>query len=382
MDFDFPADTLMLRDMLRRFVEKEARPLEMKYFNSGALEPEERARLRRAIEQLGLWGILAPEEFGGGGLDAVTGCMLEEELGKTFLPVDLGEPPAVLYACAGRQVREYLEPAMEGSRRGILALREPAAPAGQPEALKSSATPGGEVYLLNGRKRLSVAPEPQDFLIVYANIPSANLENGAQSGLTAFLVDANASGLRLHLQPEKRVSPELILEDCPVSREQVLGEPGQALSLGAAAAPLAWIRLGARYIGMAHRLVEMSVAHAQEWVSLGAALSVRPAICRMLAELRVDVESARWLVYHAAWSLDSGKCENPANIAAQVRLGTGEMLKRAIDRTTMIFAGPGPAPEIEPGRLARSLVPAEALEVSLEYARARVAAGLLSAGKD
>jgi alkylation response protein AidB-like acyl-CoA dehydrogenase len=235
--------------------------------------------------------------------------------------------------------------------------------------------------LLNGRKRLSIAPDPQDFLIVYANIAPANLVDGAQSGLTAFLVDADATGLQLHAQPEKRVSPELVLEDCPVSREQVLGEPGRALNLGAEAAPLAWVRLGARYVGMAHRLVEMAVAHAQEWVSLGAALAVRPAVRRMLAELRVDVESARWLVYHAAWSLDSGKCENPAEMAAQVRLGTGEMLKRAIDRTTMIFAGPGPAPEIEPGRLARSLVPAEALEVSLEYARARVAAGMLSLEK-
>jgi hypothetical protein len=60
--------------------------------------------------------------------------------------------------------------------------------------------------------------------------------------------------------------------------------------------------------------------------------------------------------------------------AAQVRLATGELLQHAVDRATMIFAGPGPAPEIEPQRLVRSLVPADALELSLEYARAAIAA--------
>jgi acyl-CoA dehydrogenase len=220
---------------------------------------------------------------------------------------------------------------------------------------------------------LGAVPEAEDFLIIYAI-----LVDGAQPGLTAFLVEANAAGLRY----EKRGVPELFLEDCRVGREQVLGEPGQARLLGTEAAPQAWLRLGARYIGLAQRLSEMAAAHAREWISHGEALSIRPAIRRMLAELSVDIESARWLVYHAAWALDGGKCEQPDLIAAQVRLGTGEMLKRAIDRTTMIFAGPGPAPEIEPGRLARSLVPAEALELSLEYARARLAAGLLSVEKD
>jgi alkylation response protein AidB-like acyl-CoA dehydrogenase len=82
MEFDFPEDTLMLRDMLRRFLDKEAKPLEMQYFNTGELKIEERSRLRKAIEQLGLWGLTVAEEFGGGGLDLLTTCLIEEELGK------------------------------------------------------------------------------------------------------------------------------------------------------------------------------------------------------------------------------------------------------------------------------------------------------------
>ena len=108
MDFEFPDDTLMLRDMLRRFVQKEARPLEMDYFNTGSLKPEQRARLRRSVEQLGLWGYLAPEEFGGAALDMVTSCLIEEELGGTFLPLEMGNVPPMLYACQGDQVGKVL----------------------------------------------------------------------------------------------------------------------------------------------------------------------------------------------------------------------------------------------------------------------------------
>ena len=112
MDFTFPSDTLMLRDMLRRFLLKEARPLEMKYFQTGELDRQEQARLRQAVQQLGLWGLMVPEEFGGGGLDTVTACVIEEELGTTFVPVEMGEISPVLYACQGEQVTRFLEPAV------------------------------------------------------------------------------------------------------------------------------------------------------------------------------------------------------------------------------------------------------------------------------
>ena len=74
MDFEFSSDSQMLRDMVRRFVQKEARPLEMGYFTRGVLDPQEVVRLRFAVEQMGLWGLLVPERYGGGGLDLVSAC--------------------------------------------------------------------------------------------------------------------------------------------------------------------------------------------------------------------------------------------------------------------------------------------------------------------
>jgi acyl-CoA dehydrogenase len=361
MDFEFSSDALMLRDMLRRFVQKEARPLEMKFFNSGSLTLEERAHLRSGIEQLGLWNVTVPEKFGGGGLDALTMCLIEEELGRTFVPMEIGDVPPMLYACSGDQVTRFLEPALSGERRAIVAAREPSNHL-RPESWTTAASANGDGFLINGFKTLSTMPDEKDFLIVFAK--------GAV-GLTAFLLDANAQGLNASANGEI----VLRLRECRVGRDSILGEEGKALTLGSAAAPCMWIRMGARYVGIVERLIEMATDHARDWESLGAPLAARPAIQSMLAEMRVDVESARWLVYHAAWQADRG--EALQHVAAQVRLATGEMLQRAVDRVTMIYTGPSPQMDVR--RIVRSVVPPETLELALEYARGAIAAEMVSA---
>lgn len=365
MDFEFSPDTLMLRDLLRRFVQKEARPLEMKYFTAGDLTPEERARLRRAVEQMGLWGLTVPEAYGGGGLDLVSACLIEEELGQTFIPLEIGEVPAPLYACCGDQVGNYLEPALAGERRALIAAREPGRLRPEDWTTSARVIGAGEEYLLEGCKSLAFAPEADDFVILYAHAPQ---------GMTAFLLDYGIPGMKVVANGPA----SLILENCPVGKGAILGNPGEALSLGAGEAPRGWIRMGARYVGAVTRLIEMAVEHARTWVSLGEPLSVRPAIQRMLAEMRVEVESARWLVYHAAWLADAGQVKDLRSAAAQVRLATGEMLQRAVDRVTMIYTGPGPSPQIEPQRLAKALVPHETLDFALEQARGLLAAELLA----
>jgi acyl-CoA dehydrogenase len=364
MDFEFSSDALMLRDMLHRFVEDEAKPMEMKYFSTGALEASERARLRTVIEQMGLWGITVPEKYDGGGLDMVTACLLQEELGKTFLPIDLGEVPPLLYACQGDQVENFLKPALAGKRRAILAAREP--DAFKPEDWKTTATPDGSIYILNGKKLLSTMPTAQDFYVVLAKAPA---------GFSAFILDTNHPGTSVVAD----AGVSLQLEQCHTLTGSLLGECGQALKMGLDETPGVYIQLGARYVGLAQRLLEMSIEYAKSWTALGALLKERPAIKRMLAEIQVQIESTRWLVYHAAWLADKQRLSR--SVTAEVRLSTGEMLRRATDLVTMIYGGPGPSPEIEIHRYVYSTVPMEALEFGLECARTIIAANLLAASE-
>jgi alkylation response protein AidB-like acyl-CoA dehydrogenase len=384
MDFEFPEDTLMLRDMLRRFVQKEARPLEMDYFNTGALKPEQRDRLRRSIEQLGLWGYLAPEELGGMGLDMVTSCMIEEELGGTFVPLEMGNVPPMLYACRDDQVGKYLEPALDGSRKSIIAAREPGQAGVNPETWRTVAALSGDKYHIEGQKVLSIQPDPDDFFIVLALQEPETLPEDGTSGQTAFLLEPDTPGLSIQNKniqiTDGRTQSVIVLslQDCQAGQENILGEPGEALKLASGEAPRAIIRMGARYVGMVERLIEMASEHARDWVSLGASLAVRPAIQRMLAEMRVEVESVRWLVYHAAWLIDAKGDDMLRVLAAQVRLASGVMLKHAVDNATMVYTGPGPSPQIDPQRFVQSAVPMDALELGLEQARIVVANQMLS----
>ena len=365
MDFEFSSDAIMLRDMLRRFVEDEAKPLEMKYFSAGGLDSKERARLHTVIEQMGLWGITVPEKFGGGGLDLVTACLLEEELGRTFLPMDLGEAPPLLYACQGDQIKNFLEPTLAGKRHPLVAAREPNAIL--PEDWKTSATLEEQTYIINGDKSLSALPSKNDFLIVLAK---------TQDGVSAFIIEPTQSGVSV----SQNGSATLHLNHCHAESWSLLGASGQALSLGADVAFGASIRMSARYVGLASRLLEMAAAYAKSWTALGASLQERPYIQRMLAEMKVQIEGARWLVYHAAWLADTQGASHSS--AAEARLATGDLLKRTTDLMTMVYGGPAPSPEIELHRYVESVIPMDALEIGMNLARTAIAADVLATVKE
>jgi acyl-CoA dehydrogenase len=370
MDFEFPEDTLMLRDMLRRFIEKEAKPLEMKYFNSGELKVEERSRLRKAIEQLGLWGITVPEEYGGGGLDLLTTCLIEQELGKSFIPIDIGEVNPLLYTSNEYQIKKYLEPALTGERQAILAAREPNSKGFQPDEWLTKAEFLDDLYEITGCKLLDRVPGPDDFFIVITQI------NGHESGshrIAAFLVETDLSGVEISIDK----NPRLILKNCQVSHENMLGEPGTPLNLSREDTDRLYIRNGARYVGIGERLIEMASEHAKTWMMFEVPLGARPAIAKLLAEMKVDIECSKWFVYYAAWLHDERREDFSSATASQIRLATGEMLQRMIDRVTMVFVGPGPSSEVEPHRFVRGIVTSDAFNLALEQARAVIAEDVL-----
>jgi alkylation response protein AidB-like acyl-CoA dehydrogenase len=122
----------------------------------------------------------------------------------------------------------------------------------------------------------------------------------------------------------------------------------------------------------------MAVLYAKSWTSLGALLKERPPVQRMLAEVKVQIESVRWLVYHAAWMTDKQGPSRP--LAAEVRLAVGDLLSKATNLITMVYGGPGPSPQVELHRYVESTIPTEVLEYGLDCARLVIAAELMAAG--
>jgi len=355
MDFELDEDVIMIRDMMRRFVQKDAQPLEMLLFNEGELTPEQKETLKeKIIEQMGLWAVTVPEDFGGDELDMLSACLIEEELGKTFVPIDYGDISPVLFACNEDQEEDYLEAAVEGDRRPVLALREPNALT--PEGWQTTAVANGDGFVLNGRKLLGVKPREDDFFVVFAKV---------KEGVTAFLVEPDADGVQVDGKAE------IGFQDCELSKDAVLGEIGGGLKLGVEYLPHQQIKMGARYVGMAQRLLDMSAMYAKDWVSLGQPLALRPSVMRMIGEMAADVQAARYLVYHAAWLLDEE--EEAKHQAVMVRLFTGQLIRNAIDKTIMVHGGVGYLDRSPTLRMYRNLVPDEALEIGLENSRMAVA---------
>jgi acyl-CoA dehydrogenase len=354
MDFELDEEVIMIRDMMRRFVQKDAQPLEMLLFNQGELTVEQEDGLKdKIVEQMGLWAVTVPEDYGGDELDMLSSCFIEEELGSTFVPVDYGDLPPVLFACTEEQAEEYLEPAVDGDRRPVLALREPGALS--PDAWQTTAVANGDGYVLNGRKSLGRKPREDDFYVVFAKM---------EEGVTAFLVEPDADGVAIS-------KSEIAFQDCELSEDAVLGEIGGGLKLGAEYVPHQQVKMGARYVGMAQRLLDMSAQYAKDWVSMGQPLALRPAVMRMVAEMAADVHAARYMVYRAAWLLDEE--EDARHEAAMVRLFTGQMIRTAIDKTIMVHGGVSYLEQEPALRMYRNLVPDEALEIGLENSRMAIA---------
>lgn len=322
MDFTLSEELTMIREMARDFCTNELLPIEREVLvrekggTRGAPIPaDKRAHLKKLAVEQGLWAMTAPEALGGGGLNTLGACLVAEELGKTFVDFDFGDVPPILFDASPEQQQTYLAPAIAGEKECVLAVREPGS-----DAIEARAERSGDGWVLTGRKVAGQA----DVYLVLAQAPE---------GVTCFIVEGVAP-----------LNGVLVLVNTPVPASNVVGEPGSGLALGRKYRAARQVRAAARKLGIAARLLEMAWQYARDWKSLGQALAVRPAVQRDIAEMAVELDAARWLVYHAACEIDAGKNAQEATLRAG--LFASEMVRRAIDRTIEIYGGPAHAPDL------------------------------------
>lgn len=323
MDFTLSEEQQMIRDMARDFVTNELLPIESQTLvldgqpgKRGAPIPREKydALKKKAIDQ-GLWAMTAPEALGGGGLSTLGACLVAEELGKSFVDFDFGDIPPILFDANAEQIEKYLKPAIAGETQVALALREP-----NGDEIETRATLDGEAWNLNGTKIVDDA----NIYLVFAK---------TEQGATCFIVDDMKSQVG-----------KLVLHDARVPASNILGEIGKAFALGKKYQNARLVRAAARKVGIAARLLEHSSMYARDWKSLGQPLSVRPAVQRNLADMAIEIDATRWLVYQAACEIDEGKDSHES--APRADLYASEMCQRAIDRTIEIYGGPAHAADL------------------------------------
>jgi acyl-CoA dehydrogenase len=342
VDFALTDEQKAIRDTARAFIADHVVPLEPEVLRrerrgEPGVTRDERRELQLAARKFGFWGLSTPEEYGGMDLPAITQALVWTELGRTFVPFSFGgEADNILYYANEEQRAAYLVPTIEGERLSCFAITEPGA--GSDAAnIKTRARRDGADWIINGEKTFITGGNDADFAIVIAvTDPGA----GARAGSTAFLVD-RAMGWTSHfIQTMGEGGPaSLVFDEVRVPARNVLGEVGQGFELA-----MAWIGRGrylipARALGAAERLLSMALDYANARETFGRPIGENQAIQWMIADSEVELEAARWLVLHAAWTVDQGR--DARHASSMAKLYGANMAGRVVDRVLQIHGGMG-----------------------------------------
>jgi alkylation response protein AidB-like acyl-CoA dehydrogenase len=334
-------DEEQFRASIREFAEGEVRPRVEEMENAGHLDKE----LMKQCFDLGLMAIEVPEQYGGAGASFFTAILAIEELARidasAAVFVDVQNTlvnNAIIRWANEEQKKKYLG-MLSSEKVGAYALSE-AGSGSDAFALQTKALDKGDHYVLNGRKLWITNGNEAEIFVLFANV---NPEAGYK-GITAFLIEKSFSGFSVGKKENKlgiRASSttELILEDCIVPKENVMGEVGKGYKISIETLNEGRIGIGAQMIGIAQGALECALKYTAEREQFGKSINQFQAVQFQLAEMAVELEAARLLVYNAARLKDAGK--NFVKEAAMAKLYSSRVAEKVSSRAIELYGGYG-----------------------------------------
>ena len=334
-------DEGLLRDSVREFAERRIRP--------HVREMDEQAKFPRALLdelfQLGVMGIEIPEDFGGAGARFFHAVIAVEELSRVDpsvgVLVDVQNTLVInaLLRWGNDEVKRRYLPKLASRWIGGYALSE-AGSGSDAFALAARAQDRGDHYVLTGRKLWITNANEADLFIVFANV---NPEAGYR-GITAFLVERGFEGLAVGKKEDKlgiRASStcELMLEDCKVPRENVLGEAGKGYKVAIETLNEGRIGIGAQMIGLSAGALEHAVKYTKERKQFGKAIADFQGVQFQIARAATEIEAARLMVYNAARLRDAGRPF--LTEAAMCKIFSSEVAEHVTSLAVQLFGGYG-----------------------------------------
>jgi alkylation response protein AidB-like acyl-CoA dehydrogenase len=380
MDFSLSDHQRLIRDTIRQFMEAEVRPVIRQYDREEKF-PE--AELRR-LGELGCCGMLAPEEWGGTGLDTISYVVMLEEVARVDAAsaVALSVTNSVVGAPLWRhgteaQKKRYLPRLSRGEILGAFCLTEPQA-GSDSAAIQTRAVRHGTAYCLNGTKSWVTNGGIAGVHVVFAKTDPAA---GAR-GVTAFLVEPGFRGFRVSRYEDKmglRTShtAELVFSDCEVPAENRLGEEGQGLRIALEALDGGRVGIAAQAVGIAQGAFEEAVRYAKQRRAFGKTISEFQAIQWMLADMQTEIEAARLLVHYAAWLRDHGS-KRLGPCASRAKLYASEMVNRVVYKAVQVHGSVGYSRETDVERMYRDARVLSIYEGTSEIQRMIIARDLLA----
>src|SRR6476661_2102041 len=334
-------DEILFRDNIHQFAEEKVRPL-VKEMDENAVFDHE---LVEQFFQLGLMGIEIPEQYGGAAGTFFEAILAVEELSRVDASagviVDVQNTlvnNALLRWTTEDQKKRYL-PKMAANTLGAYALSE-ASSGSDAFALTTKAELKGSDYVLNGQKLWITNAKEAGVFILFATVdPSAGYK-----GITAFIVEKSFPGFTVGKKEDKlgiRASStcELILEDCRVPKENVLGEVGKGYKIAIETLNEGRIGIGAQMLGLARGAWESALKYSQERKQFGKSISDFQGVQFQLAQMAIEIEAVKMLVYNAARMKDAGM--NFVKEAAMTKLFASQVAERVASLAVEIYGGNG-----------------------------------------
>ncbi|HEV8342453.1 MAG TPA: acyl-CoA dehydrogenase [Candidatus Binatia bacterium] len=384
MDFNLPEELQMLKETVRRFVDKELIPLEREFRPEGEEMPERLLKpLQEKARAIGLWLLDVPEEFGGAGLGLLARCVIAEELFRTtavpFRNNEIFGPEirAVLFHCNEEQKERFLQPVLRDEMKVCFAQTEPDA-GSDPAGMRTRAVRVGDYFILNGTKRFITGAGRADYAQVMA---VTDPEKRARGGVTCFMVDMKSPGVILERQWPTMMGDapwQIVFEDVKVPAANVIGDVGGGFSLAQKWISEGRIRgHGARCLGIAGRALEMMIDYSHHRVTFGRPLADRQAVQFMVADSAMELHACRLMVYECAWRHDQG--EDVRDLSYMVKVMATEMVGRVVDRSIQVHGGVGLTKDLPLEWWYRQVRAIRITEGATEVLRWRLAQNLMKA---
>ena len=383
MDFNLTDEQQLFRSSLRQFVEKEIKPVAREWEQAGRFPAE----ILDGMKQLGLFGLLVPEEYGGMGADMISFALAFEEISRGWMGIS-GAIGSHSMACwlivhhgTEDQRMRYLPGMATGERRSGLALTE----SGAGTDLQSIATHAelrDGVYRVNGTKTwITNARHANPLPVLVKTDPTADPRH---RGMSILLIDADTAGFTVSRDLGKlgyrgTETCEVVLEDALVPAENLVGGvEGRGLQQALSALESGRINIAARAVGVSQAAYEAALAYSQERKAFGRPIAELQAIQMKLADLATWTQSARMLTYWAAWMYEQG--EGAATAAAMAKLFASEMALKASLEAMRVHGAYGYSTEYEIERLYRDAPLMAIGEGTNEVLRTVIAKNLLRGG--
>jgi len=378
IDFSFTEDQELIREQVRRFAEERIQPGE----RQRDVDHEFPEEIIAELGELGLLGMMVPEEYGGAGLDPLTYCMAVEELARVSPSVSVTMSVTNSVCCwplahfATEEVKStLLEELASGECLGGFGLTEPGS-GSDAGAMRTTARKDGDSWVLDGEKAwITNAGFARYFVVLAKTDPEAG-----KRGISAFVVPADAEGFSVGTPEEKlglrssRTAP-IYLTGVRIPEHYLVGKLNKGMNVALATLDHSRLGIAAQSVGIHQRALELAVEYAKERVQFDVPIAKHQAIQFSIANIATELAAARTLTHYAA-SLPEGSSQ-AGRLASEAKVYASEAANRATAAALQIHGGNGFCEEYEIARLYRDVRVTTIYEGTSEMQRLVIARHLL-----